>query len=261
MRGNPFRRRLRGARARDGADRKFVVVIFASLLGVTAFCTAVGGASATEPEASPIAKAFGESYSARIPDPFPPEALVSTGRGTASTSKPDKIPGSEGACPILLDFRMEDLRGRRIDLCAFKGKVLLIVNTASFCGYTPQYRGLEALQERYAAAGLVVLGFPSNDFGAQEPGSSAEIQDFCEATYGVRFPMFGKVTLRGMGKPPLFDQLTNQAAPPSGSGEIAWNFEKFLLDRDGKLVARFRSAVEPEAPDVLAFLRAALGSS
>jgi len=212
---------------------------------------------AAEPEAGPIAKAFGEAYSERVPDPFPPAALVSPGRAAGVA----QAGAAKGACPVLLDYRMVDLRGRRIDLCAFKGKVLLLVNTASFCGYTPQYRGLEALQERYGAAGLVVMGFPTNDFGAQEPGSNAQIQDFCEATYGVRFPMFGKVTVRGADKAPLFVRLTALPTPQAASGDIAWNFEKFLLDREGRLIARFRSAVEPESAEVLTLLRAALGQS
>jgi len=168
---------------------------------------------------------------------------------------------SERACPALLNFRMEDLRGRTIDLCAFGGKVLLLVNTASFCGYTPQYRGLEALQERYGSAGLVVIGFPSNDFGAQEPGSNAQIQDFCEATFGVRFPMFGKVTVRGPGKAPLFARLIALPTPQLPPGEIAWNFEKFLLDREGRLIARFRSAVEPDATELLDLLQRTLQAS
>lgn len=221
------------------------------LLGMLALGAWAGAGPAAGTDVTPAA-AFGGSASARFPDPFPPTALVSA-VGSAATG--------ERGCPALLDFRMEDLRGRRIDLCAFSGKVLLLVNTASFCGFTHQYRGLEALQERYGSAGLVVIGFPSNDFGAQEPGSNAQIQDFCEATYGVRFPMLGKVNVRGPAKAPIFARLTALPTPQSPPGEIAWNFEKFLLDREGRLIARFRSTVEPDSAELLRLVQQALQAS
>ena len=206
---------------------------------------------AAEPSKSPIGAAFGDPYSSRVPDPFPPDALVKGGTST-----------SHAECPALLDYRLSDLRGRPIDLCAFQGKVLLMVNTASYCGYTPQYKGLEALQERFGSAGLVVMGFPTNDFGAQEPGSNAEIQDFCEATYGVRFPMFGKITVKGQETLPLFARLMTTVPAGGGpTGAIGWNFEKFLVDRHGKLIARFRSAVEPNDEEMTALLQKALRAS
>ena len=249
MRATPGPRAAEGAPAtsRPGWLTSRAVPLTLAALVLTALCAR--GSAAVEP--NPVTQAFGETTSARMPDPFPPTAVVTPGRASDART----------GCPTLLDYRMDDLRGRPIDLCAFKGKVLLLVNTASFCGYTPQYRGLEALQERYAAAGLVVVGFPSNDFGGQEPGSNAEVQDFCEGTYGVRFPMFGKVTVRGAGQSPLFAGLTALRTPQLPSGEIAWNFEKFLLDREGRLIARFRSAVEPEAPALLSVLTRALQSS
>jgi glutathione peroxidase len=241
-----------GERMRGGVSA--AAIACAGMLCAGMLCVPAGRGIAAEPGPGPVAKAFG--------DPFPPESLVPPGpaAGTANSAAAHAA-AAKGACPALLDYRMDDLRGRRIDLCAFKGKVLLVVNTASFCGYTPQYRGLEALQERFRSAGLVVMGFPSNDFGAQEPGTNSQIQDFCEATYGVRFPMFGKVTVRGADPSPLFARLTALPTPQVAPGEIAWNFEKFLLDRDGRLIARFRSAVEPESAQVLAILRAALGPS
>jgi glutathione peroxidase len=177
-------------------------------------------------------------------DPFPRAALD---------------PAPKAGCPALLDQRVEDLRGRSIDLCAFKGQVLLVVNTASQCGYTPQYKGLEAIYERYRAQGLVVLGFPSNDFGQQEPGDNREIAEFCESNYGVTFPLLGKVTVLGAGKLPLFRALTATAAPAAQPGEIRWNFEKFLIGRDGALLARFPSSVEPESANLLGPLQRALG--
>jgi glutathione peroxidase len=209
-------------------------------------------AGAAEPVQSPVAAAFGDSYSARVPDPFPPEALIVPGKSRTAVA---------AGCPALLDYRLQDLRGRPVDLCAFKGKVLLMVNTASYCGYTPQYKGLEALQERYAKAGLVVMGFPTNDFGGQEPGTNADIQDFCEATYGVKFPMFGKITVLGSGTLPLFAKLMATRPPTGPVGPIEWNFEKFLVGRDGTLLARYRSPVEPDSQELTTLLQRALGAS
>lgn len=190
-----------------------------------------------------VSAAFGDS-GAPARDPFPREALD---------------PAPKAGCPALLDRRLEDLRGRSIDLCAFKGQVLLVVNTASHCGYTPQYKGLQALHERHRARGFAVLGFPSNDFGQQEPGSNRDIADFCEANYGVTFPLFGKVTVLGGRKIPLFRALTTTAGPGAQPGEIRWNFEKFLIGREGALLARFPSDVEPESPALLGPLTRALG--
>jgi glutathione peroxidase len=194
-------------------------------------------------DARPLHAAFGE-HPMPTRDPFPAEAL-------SPTAKP--------GCPGLLNQRLTDLRGRSIDLCGFKGQVLLIVNTASECGYTPQYKGLQALQTRFAAQGLAVLGFPSNDFGQQEPGSNAEIGAFCEANYGVTFPLFGKVTVLGPQKIPLFKALTTTASGTVTPGEIQWNFEKFLIGRDGTLLGRFPSSVEPESATLLQPLQVALG--
>src|SRR5205823_3445091 len=136
---------------------------------------------------------------------------------------------------------------------------LLIVNTASECGYTYQYEGLEILNKRYAAKGLSILGFPSNDFGQQEPGSDAQIQTFCKANYGVEFEMFSKVEVLGSDKVPLFRYLTS--SPTSKfPGEIEWNFEKFLIGRDGQMLGRFKSAVEPESPEMTHAIESALGT-
>lgn len=153
------------------------------------------------------------------------------------------------ACPELLDHRVDRLQDEKPqDLCQYRGKVVLVVNTASFCGFTPQYRSLEALQQRYAARGLVVLGFPSNDFGAQEPGSHQEIAEFCENTFGVRFPMFVKTSVSGRGAPahPLFEQLAARTGQ-----RPAWNFHKYLIGRDGRTVLSHMSRVDPLDPVVL----------
>ena len=147
------------------------------------------------------------------------------------------------------DFSATTIEGREQRLDAYKGKVLLIVNVASECGFTPQYAGLEALQKRYGAQGFSVLGFPSNQFGAQEPGTEAEIANFCERNYGVTFPLFAKIDVNGAGAHPLYKYLTSEKAGLLGTEAIKWNFTKFLVDREGKPVARYGSSVKPETLD------------
>ena len=149
-------------------------------------------------------------------------------------------------CTPLLDHRVETLIGEKEDLCQYAGKVVLVVNTASYCGYTPQYKGLQALNERYRRRGLVILGFPSNDFGNQEPGSNKEIADFCDRTYAVKFPMFGKTSVKAAGASPLFDGLANAT-----NARPRWNFHKYLIARDGRRVASFESKVDPESPEFI----------
>ncbi len=144
------------------------------------------------------------------------------------------------------EFSTRTLDGKPLSLGDYAGKVLLIVNTASNCGFTPQYAGLEALQRKYAARGLVVLGFPCNQFGAQEPGSEAEIGAFCEKNYGVTFPVSEKVDVNGESAHPLFKYLTKAAPGLLGTTAIKWNFTKFLVDRDGVVVERFAPTTKPE---------------
>ncbi len=144
---------------------------------------------------------------------------------------------------------VSDLDGKEVSLSSFKGKVLLIVNTASQCGYTPQYKGLQALHTRYAAKGFTVLGFPSNDFGAQEPGSNKDIKKFCSLNYGVNFPMFAKKPVKGADKQPLYKILT-ETGSNGIRGEVSWNFEKFLVDKNGQIVARFSSGIDPESEKI-----------
>jgi glutathione peroxidase len=151
------------------------------------------------------------------------------------------------ACPPLLDRSMPDIREQPRSLCEFAGKVVLVVNTASQCGYTPQYEGLEALQRRYRERGLVVLGFPSNDFGGQEPGSNKEIAAFCVNQYAIDFPMFAKSGVRGPAANPLFADL----AKATGSAP-RWNFHKYLVARDGREVKAFATQVEPLDPKLVA---------
>ena len=145
-----------------------------------------------------------------------------------------------------LQFKMKDISGKELDLARCAGKVVVIVNVASRCGYTPQYAGLQALHEKYAKSGLVVLGFPCNQFGGQEPGTDAEVADFCTQTFGVKFKMFSKVDVNGENACPLYKYLTGDTVPIEDKGAVRWNFEKFLISREGEVVARFRSNVTPE---------------
>ena len=140
-------------------------------------------------------------------------------------------------------------------LQAYKGQVALIVNLASKCGFTPQYSGLESLYQKYKDRNFVVLGFPCNDFGGQEPGTIEEIQQFCSTKYGVTFPLFDKVHAKGTEQHPLYARLTEEASP---AGEVRWNFEKFLIDRQGNIVARFESKVAPDAPDLISTIESEL---
>jgi glutathione peroxidase len=148
-------------------------------------------------------------------------------------------------CPAMLDHKFANLMDEPVSLCQFRGKVLLIVNTASECGYTPQYEGLEALYRRYREKGFLVLGFPANDFGSQEPGSNKEIAQFCRLNYGVTFPMFAKTSVVGANPNSLYRALAAKTGKPP-----RWNFHKYLLDRSGQPAAVFESAVEPEDPRV-----------
>ena len=143
------------------------------------------------------------------------------------------------------DFTVNDINKRATKLSRYRGKVLLIVNVASRCGNTPQYAGLQDLYEKYRKQGLVVLGFPANEFGAQEPGSNAEIKEFCTANYRVTFPMFSKVVVKGEGQAPLYRHLTQKETNPDFAGEIEWNFAKFLIGRDGKPAARYSPRTQP----------------
>ena len=156
------------------------------------------------------------------------------------------------------DVKIRTLQGDPSDLGSYEGKVLLIVNVASKCGLTPQYEGLQRVHERYADRGFAVLGVPCNQFGAQEPGSPDEIETFCSTTYGVTFPMTEKVEVNGPGRHPLYQELTKAADDEGNAGDIQWNFEKFLVGPNGKVVRRFRPLTDPEAPDLTDAIGAAL---
>jgi glutathione peroxidase len=160
-----------------------------------------------------------------------------------------------------LDFRMRSIDGEEVDLSQFKGSVILIVNVASQCGLTPQYDALQKIYETYHDRGFVVLGFPANNFGAQEPGTDSEIKQFCKLNYGVTFPMFSKISVKGGDQHPLYAHLTGSDTNPSFAGEIRWNFTKFLLDRQGKIVARFEPKVKPDSPELVAALEKSLDTN
>ena len=150
----------------------------------------------------------------------------------------------EASAPGIIDHTVESLSGETVDLVSFRGRPILIVNTASKCGYTPQFEGLQKLYERYGEDRLVVIGFPSNDFGNQEPGTAEEIGNFCRLNYGVTFPMMAKIHTRGPDMAPLYRTLTSESGEEF-QGEVKWNFTKFLVDQEGRVVARFESSVEP----------------
>ncbi len=157
----------------------------------------------------------------------------------------------------IYQYELNAIDGKKISLEEFKGSAILIVNTASECGYTGQYEGLQNLYEEYKDEGFVVLGFPANNFGGQEPGSDEEIAEFCEINFGVTFPLFSKVSVVGDDQHPLFKKLTS-AENPDFTGDIGWNFEKFLIDRNGNLVRRFRSNVEPMSKELTGALKSIL---
>jgi glutathione peroxidase len=165
---------------------------------------------------------------------------------------------STHAADSIYDIPLKDIDGNATSLKPYQGKVLLIVNVASKCGNTPQYAALEAAYQKYAAQGLVVCGFPCNQFHAQEPGSAAEIKEFCTKKYGVSFPMFDKLEVNGANRHPLYVLLAGKDSP--FPGDIKWNFGKFLIGRDGKILKRFEPKVKPDAPEVVQAIEAALAA-
>ena len=176
--------------------------------------------------------------------------------GATANSQAERF--GEKNMPEETDYRkapFATITGDTTSLEDFRGKVVLIVNVASECGYTPQYEGLQTLYEEYKDRGLVILGFPANNFGAQEPGDNEEILEFCTSKYHVTFPMMAKISVKGADQHPLYRALTTQSEPP---GDVTWNFNKFLLDRDGAIVARFESGVEPLSDELTSAIEALL---
>ena len=158
------------------------------------------------------------------------------------------------------DFRVTTIDGAERSLGDYRGRVCLVVNVASKCGLTPQYAGLQTLYERYRERGLEVLGFPCNQFAGQEPGTDAEVKSFCATRYAVGFPLFSKLDVNGGGRAPVYGWLTSQATQPDGPGDVKWNFAKFLVDREGHVVARFAPPTDPAAPELVAAIEQALDS-
>ncbi|MGP8253176.1 MAG: glutathione peroxidase [Terracidiphilus sp.] len=159
----------------------------------------------------------------------------------------------------IYDFTMSSIDGQPVSLESYKGKVVLLVNVASKCGFTPQYAALEAVYEKYKDRGLVIVGIPANNFAQQEPGTNEEIKTFCTRKYNVSFPMMSKVSVKGDDQTPLYKFLTDASSDSQFAGDIKWNFTKFLFDRNGKPVARFEPPVTPDSPDVTKAIEAALG--
>jgi glutathione peroxidase len=158
----------------------------------------------------------------------------------------------------LYEIPVKDIDGKNTSLNAYKGKVMLIVNVASKCGYTPQYDGLETTYEKYKAKGFAVLGFPCNQFGGQEPGTNEEIKQFCSSKYHVTFPMYDKIDVNGANRHPLYVELAGEKSP--FPGDIKWNFGKFLVGKDGKIIKRFDSKVKPDSPEMTEAIEAALAA-
>lgn len=177
-----------------------------------------------------------------------PETMDTAETGPADASSP------------LYAFELADIDGAMTRLGSFEGRVLLLVNVASKCGYTRQYAGLQALYEKYRERGLVILGFPANDFGAQEPGTNEQIKQFCSVNYGVTFPIFAKISVKGDRIHPLYQFLTNSENHPDFGGDIAWNFTKFLVSREGRVIGRYEPAVEPSDVRLVSDIETALGA-
>lgn len=197
-------------------------------------------------------RACGEPYAVYWNSPFVPPFLRK-----AEIHLP--VERTEPALAAFYAFDVETIDGVRTNLTSCTGRVALVVNVASKCGFTKQYAGLQKLYETYRGRGLVILGFPSNDFLGQEPGTHAEIQKFCSLTYGVTFPLFAKIHVKGQDKHPLFAWLTDGALHPGFGGEVSWNFNKFLVGRNGDLAARFGSRTAPDAPELIEAVEKALG--
>ena len=159
------------------------------------------------------------------------------------------------------DFTMNSIEGKTTPLANYKGKVVMVVNVASRCGYTPQYSALESVYEKYKGRGFVILGFPANNFGSQEPGTNAEIKTFCSTKYNVTFPMMAKISVKGEDQAPLYKYLTDKTENPQTGGEIQWNFTKFLIGPDGRPIARFEPKVTPDSPEVTSAIEKALSAA
>ena len=165
-----------------------------------------------------------------------------------------------GEGKTVFDYTLNTIDGQPAPLAAYKGKIVLLVNVASRCGFTPQYTALESIYEKYKDRGFVIIGIPANNFGAQEPGTNQEIKTFCQSKYNVTFPMMSKVSVKGEDKTPLYQYLTDKSVNPKTGGDIQWNFTKFLVGPDGQIIARFEPKVTPDSPEVTGAIEQALAS-
>jgi len=184
--------------------------------------------------------------------------ILGVGQFVAQHATADEPKADKADVPAVLNFTVESIKGDDVKLTEYYGDVVLIVNVASRCGLTKQYKQLQALHDDYADKGLSILGFPANNFGKQEPGSNDEIAVFCEENYGVEFDMFAKVSVAGDDQAPLYGFLTSEETNPKFAGKIRWNFDKFLVSRDGQVIARFSPKTKPSAEDVLKAIQDAL---
>ena len=188
---------------------------------------------------------IGQEFSSTFEDAFAKQSLQSSSK-------------KENPSQSIFDFTMKDIDGKPVPLSQFKGNIIMIVNTASFCGNTPQYGGLQTLYENYRDQGFTILAFPANDFGKQEPGSDKEIAEFCYTKYALEFPLFSKITVLGENKHPLYRYLTENTPYP---GEIKWNFQKFLIDRSGQVIARYRPGLKPLSKQIIDDIEGSLTKS
>lgn len=187
--------------------------------------------------------------------------IAATAVTVRAISKEKQEPAPQVTATSIHDFTMNDIDGQPVKLDKYRGQVVMIVNVASKCGLTPQYEGLEKLYDTYKESGLVILGFPANNFLRQEPGTDAEIKEFCSLNYGVSFPMFSKISVKGDDQHPLYAWLTSKQHNPEFAGDIGWNFAKFLIGRDGKIIARFSPRTKPEDAELVAAVKKALEQS
>jgi len=186
---------------------------------------------------------------------LPVIALLSAVSGNEAKKESQK---EEKQMKSIYDFKVADIDGNDVNLADYKGKVLLILNVASKCGFTPQYKGLENIYRQYKDKGFEILAFPSNDFMGQEPGTNKEIKSFCQLNYQASFPLFSKISVKGKDIHPLYKFLTEKSTDPNFAGGITWNFNKFLIDRNGNIINRFGSRAEPQSPEVIKAIEDAL---
>jgi glutathione peroxidase len=186
-------------------------------------------------------------------------SLTAAALGASGLAGAQGVPGGKRVAPAL-NFTVSDIDGKPVELSRYQGKVVMVVNVASFCGNTPQYASLQSLYKKFEPQGFVVLGFPANEFGAQEPGTNGEIKEFCNSRYRVTFPMFGKIVVKGAGQNPFYHFLTDKTTNPKYGGEIEWNFAKFLIGRSGEVVGRFSAGTDPSKPEVVAAIEKALAA-